>query len=248
MDNIDRLKDIINKSNYVVFFGGAGVSTESGIPDFRSEEGLYKAKREFNLSPEQIISHSFFISNPEVFYKYYKQNMIYIDARPNDAHIVLAKLEKMGKLRAVITQNIDSLHQEAGSEKVYELHGSEARNYCMDCHKNFDLRYILDEDNCKNSVPLCDECGGIIKPDVVLYEEPLDSDVISSAINHIANADALIIGGTSLVVYPAAGLSQYFRGNNLILINKSATGKEDMADLVINEPIGEVLRRAFSDI
>jgi len=242
-----RLKDLIQKSKRVVFFGGAGVSTESGIPDFRSEDGLYSAKTKYGHSPEEILSRSFFMNHTEIFYDYYKNNMLYPDVRPNKAHYALAKLEEQGKLKAVVTQNIDGLHQMAGSKKVFELHGSVLRNHCMRCHASYDIDYILNPENCKNGdnpdscVPKCIRCGGIIKPDVVLYGEPLDQEVMGGAIEAIANADLLIVGGTSLVVYPAAGLINYFNGDNLVLINKSETLYDNRANLVIHDSIGEVL-------
>lgn len=238
-EKIQELKKIIEESNKIVFFGGAGVSTESGIPDFRSETGLYNAKKEFGRSPEEIISNSFFMAHTDIFYDYYKKNMIYQEAKPNKAHLALAKLEKDGKLLGVVTQNIDGLHQEAGNEKVYELHGSVLRNYCMRCGES----YTLDEIMKMDGVPKCD-CGGTIKPDVVLYEEMLDDATISGAIKAIQAADTMIVGGTSLVVYPAAGLIRYFRGKNLILINKSSTQYDSQATLVINDSIGEVLGKA----
>lgn len=235
--SIEKLIKIIEKSNNIVFFGGAGVSTESQIPDFRSETGLYKTKKNQSYPPEVMLSHSFFMKHTDDFYEFYKDKMIYKDALPNAAHLALAKLEQQGKLKAVITQNIDGLHQMAGSKNVLELHGSVHRNFCMDCNKFFDLDYILKQD----SVPKCDNCGGIIKPDVVLYEEALDMDVLSSSMEHISQADVLIIGGTSLVVYPAAGLVDYFNGSKLILINKGLTNYDQKADIVINESIGKVL-------
>ena len=237
---MEVLKHIIEESNNIVFFGGAGVSTESNIPDFRSEQGLYNAQTNYGRSPEEMISHSFFVNNTEEFYEYYKNNLIFRDAEPNKAHYALAKLEEMGKLKAVVTQNIDGLHQKAGSKTVYELHGSVLRNFCMDCHKSYDVDYIMDEANCDHKVPKC-QCGGIVKPDVVLYEEALDEAQVMGAVNAISNADTLIVGGTSLVVYPAAGLIQYFRGKRLILINKSRTQYDNKADLVINDAIGKVL-------
>lgn len=237
----ERLKKIIENSDNIVFFGGAGVSTESDIPDFRSEKGLYKAKTEYGRSPEEIISHSFFMSHTETFFDYYKKNLIYPDAKPNKAHRALAKLEAMGKLKAVVTQNIDGLHQMAGNKVVYELHGSVLRNFCMKCHKDYDLDYIMDEYHCKGSVPKCPICGGTIKPDVVLYEEMLDEDTMDKAMRAIQKADTLIIGGTSLVVYPAAGFVRYFRGNNLVLINKQETPYDSHADLVIHDSIGKVM-------
>ena len=243
-DEILKLKEIINESKSIVFFGGAGVSTESGIPDFRSEEGLYNAKRDYGISPEEMLSHDFFMGHTKQFFDYYKNSLMYRDAKPNDAHIALANLEKQGKLSAVVTQNIDGLHQKAGSKTVYELHGSMLRNYCMDCKKSFSMEYILDENNCEDLVPKCDKCGGTIKPDVVLYGEMLDEAQINGAVNAISKADALIVGGTSLVVYPAAGLIRYFGGKNLILINKSKTQYDNMASLVINDSIGKVLKEA----
>ena len=237
----ERLKKIIDESDNIVFFGGAGVSTESNIPDFRSEKGLYKAKTEYGMSPEEMISHSFFVNHTETFFDYYKKNLIYPDAKPNKAHRALAKLEAQGKLKAVVTQNIDGLHQMAGNKKVYELHGSVLRNYCMKCHQFYDLDYIMDEYHCKGNVPICPVCGGIIKPDVVLYEEMLDEDCINKAVSAISKADTLIIGGTSLVVYPAAGFVRYFRGNHLVLINKQETPYDSHADLVIHDSIGKVL-------
>ena len=236
-----RLKEIIESSNSVVFFGGAGVSTESNIPDFRSETGLYNAQQNYGYSPEQMLSSSFYYNNPELFFKYYKENLIVTEAEPNDAHKALARLEQEGKLKAVITQNIDGLHQKAGSQTVYELHGSVARNYCEKCRKFHDVDYIMDESNCKNLVPYC-ECGGRIKPDVVLYGEALDDQVVSGAVSAIASCDTLIIGGTSLVVYPAAGFINYFRGDNLVLINKTPTGMDSRADLVIYDAIGKVMK------
>lgn len=239
MDN--RVREIIDNSSSVVFFGGAGVSTESNIPDFRSEKGLYSAMSEYGYSPEQMLSHTFFIDKMEVFFDYYKKNLIYPDAEPNKAHLALAELEQAGILKGIVTQNIDGLHQKAGSRRVYELHGSVLRNYCMDCGQFYDLDYIMNEDNCDRGIPKCSKCGGIVKPDVVLYEEGLDEAVISGAVNTIASCDTLIVGGTSLVVYPAAGLIRYFRGKNMILINKSQTGYDSQADLVIYDSIGKVL-------
>lgn len=244
MKGIDRLKTIIKESENIVFFGGAGVSTESNIPDFRSSNGLWNEKLKINFSPEQLVSHTFFVNYPEDFFEFYKEKLIYPDAKPNAAHIALAELEKMGKLKAVVTQNIDGLHQAAGSKTVYELHGSVLRNYCMKCGKFYDEKYILKS----KGIPLCEECGGRVKPDVVLYEEGLDDTVISAAINAISKADTLIIGGTSLVVYPAAGLIHYFKGRNLVLINKSITSADGQADLVIHEPIGEVFKLAMKDL
>ena len=237
----ERLKKIIDGSDNIVFFGGAGVSTESNIPDFRSEKGLYKAQTEYGRSPEEMLSHSFFVNHTETFFDYYKKNLIYTDARPNKAHRALARLEAQGKLKAIVTQNIDGLHQKAGNKKVYELHGSTLRNYCMKCHQFYDLDYIMDEYHCKGGVPICPVCGGIIKPDVVLYEEMLDEDTIDKAVSAISKADTMIIGGTSLVVYPAAGFVRYFRGSHLVLINKQETPYDSHADLVIHDSIGKVM-------
>ena len=236
-----ELKKIIDKSESIVFFGGAGVSTESNIPDFRSESGLYNAQQKYGYSPETMLSHSFYMRNPELFYKYYKENLIYLDAEPNDAHKALARLEAEGKLKAVVTQNIDGLHQKAGSKVVYELHGSVERNRCEVCGKHYNVLYVMNEVNCENMVPYC-ECNGRIKPEVVLYEEPLDSEVIEGAISAISSCDTLIIGGTSLAVYPAAGFINYFRGDNLVLINKTPTSMDHRAQLVINDSIGKVLK------
>ncbi len=234
-ESIQKLQQIIDDSHHIVFFGGAGVSTESGIPDFRSTDGLYN--QTYRYPPETIISHSFFQRNPEEFYRFYKDKMLITDARPNAAHKKLAELEMAGKLDAIVTQNIDGLHQKAGSKKVYELHGSVLRNYCKRCGKFFDEEYIKNS----NGIPKCDDCGGTVKPDVVLYEEGLDMNIVNGAVKAISNADCLIIGGTSLVVYPAAGLIDYFNGKHLVLINKSETAKQTAADLMINAPIGEVL-------
>lgn len=228
------LKEWIDQSSNIVFFGGAGVSTESGIPDFRSVDGLYNQK--YTYPPEMIISHSFYVKNPEEFYRFYKDRMIFSEAEPNGAHKALAKLEREGKLKAVITQNIDGLHQAAGSREVLELHGSIHRNYCTRCGEFYDLDYVKKSEG----VPRC-ACGGIIKPDVVLYEEGLDQRLLQKAVGYIARADVLIVGGTSLVVYPAAGLIDYYRGNKLVLINRSATSRDSQADLVINDSIGQVL-------
>ena len=232
---IDELRKIVDESDNIVFFGGAGVSTESGIPDFRSVDGLYN--QTYKYPPETIISHSFYRSNPEEFYRFYKDKMIFADAKPNKAHMKLAELEQQGKLKAVITQNIDGLHQMAGSKNVIELHGSVHRNYCEKCHKFYDLEYIVKSEG----VPRCQECGGIVKPDVVLYEEALDDENMSRALGYISQADTLIIGGTSLVVYPAAGLIRYFRGRKLVVINMSPTQSDRNADLLIADKIGDVL-------
>lgn len=233
---IEQLQEIIDESSRIVFFGGAGVSTESGIPDFRSADGIYHQK--YKYSPEQVVSHSFFVRYPEAFYEFYKEKMMALDARPNPAHIKLAELEKAGKLTAVVTQNIDGLHQAAGSRNVYEPHGSIHRNYCMRCGKFYDAEYVKGYDG----VPRC-ECGGMIKPDVVLYEEGLDQDTIQGAVRAISQADTLIIGGTSLVVYPAAGFIDYFNGKHLVVINKSETARAVRAELTIAAPIGEVMKK-----
>lgn len=232
---IQRLQEIIDDSENIVFFGGAGVSTESNIPDFRSADGLYR--QEYKYSPEQIVSHSFFVRDTDSFYEFYKNKMMFLDAKPNAAHLKLAELERAGRLRAVITQNIDGLHQAAGSKTVWELHGSIHRNYCQKCGKFYDAAFVKHA----AGVPRCD-CGGIIKPDVVLYEEGLDSGIIQNSIRAISEADTLLIGGTSLVVYPAAGFIDYFHGKHLVVINKSATAKEVRAELVIAAPIGEIMK------
>lgn len=229
----EKLKNALEESDNVVFFGGAGVSTESGIPDFRSVDGLYHQKYKF--PPETILSHSFFLTHTADFYDFYRDKMLCPDAKPNPAHLALARLEREGKLRAVITQNIDGLHQAAGSKTVYELHGSVWRNYCVKCHKFYPLDYILHS----TGVPHC-ECGGLIKPDVVLYEEGLDDETVENAVEAIARADLLIIGGTSLNVYPAAGFLRFFRGRKIVLINKSETSFDSKADIIIRDPIGTV--------
>lgn len=241
---IEQLTKILKESNNIVFFGGAGVSTESGIPDFRSANGLFNEKLNITFTPEQLVSHSFYIRYPKEFFNFYKAKLIYPQAKPNKAHIALAKLEEMGKLKAVITQNIDGLHQAAGSKNVFELHGSVLRNYCVKCHAFYDEKFILDS----KDVPTCTKCGGNVKPDVVLYEEGLDDNVIRDSVRAIANADTLIIGGTSLVVYPAAGLIDYFKGKNLILINKSSTSADNKADLVIHDSIGKVLSMVINNL
>lgn len=233
-EEVRKLQEIIDDSRRIVFFGGAGVSTESGIPDFRSAEGIYH--QHYKYAPEQVVSHSFFKAHPDVFYEFYKEKMMCLDAEPNAAHRKLAQLEEAGRLTAVITQNIDGLHQKAGSKKVYELHGSIHRNYCQKCGRFYDAAYVKEAPG----IPRC-ECGGIIKPDVVLYEESLDSMTIEKSVRAIAEADTLIIGGTSLVVYPAAGFIDYFRGRHLVVINKSATAREVGAELSISAPIGEIL-------
>ena len=233
MTGLETLQQWVKESNHIVFFGGAGVSTESGIPDFRSVDGLYHQK--FEYPPETIISHSFYVKNPEYFFRFYREKMLPLGFEPNITHKKLAQWEQAGKLQAVVTQNIDGLHQKAGSRKVYELHGSVLRNYCTRCGKFFSAEFV------KNGVgvPHCD-CGGIVKPDVVLYEEGLDQEVIAKSVHAIRNADMLIVGGTSLTVYPAAGLIQYYRGDRLVLINRDVTPYDDQADLVLHESLGEV--------
>ena len=235
-DKISKFIKLVNESNNIVFFGGAGVSTESGIPDFRSKDGLYNQK--YDYPPEEILSHTFFMRNTEEFYKFYKDKMNSLKYEPNITHKKLAKLEAKGKLKAVITQNIDGLHQKAGSKNVYELHGSVLRNYCMKCHKFYDADYVFNS----KGIPTC-TCGGTIKPDVVLYEEGLDQETIGKSIMAIGEADLLIVGGTSLTVYPASGLINYYRGNKLVLINKDTTAFDSIANLVINEGLGKVFEK-----
>lgn len=232
-EEIEKLQKMIDESERIVFFGGAGVSTESGIPDFRSVDGLYNQK--YDYPPETILSHTFYIKRPDEFFRFYRDKMLFTDAKPNAAHIALAKLEEAGKLTAVVTQNIDGLHQAAGNRVVLELHGSVHRNYCEDCGKSYDAEYILHSEG----VPAC-SCGGSIKPDVVLYEEGLNQQTLQDAVRYISEADVLIIGGTSLAVYPAAGLIDYYRGNKLVLINKTPTPRDRMADLVVQGSIGEI--------
>ncbi len=234
---IDKLRELVDKSNNIVFFGGAGVSTESDIPDFRSETGLYSGMDGRDREPEYMLSRQCFDREMEEFFNFYKKNMIHLEAKPNKAHLALAKLEDMGKLKAVVTQNIDGLHQAAGSKNVLELHGSILRNYCMDCNTHHDLEDIISGE----LVPRCNSCGGVVKPDVVLYGESLDMSVMQSAVEHIAAADLLIVGGTSLRVYPAAGLVRYFTGDDLVLINKSDTPYTGDASLVFNDSIGKIL-------
>ena len=241
MNAMEQLKTWIDGSDNIVFFGGAGVSTESGIPDFRSEDGLYR--QQYQYPPETIISHSFYMKNPEEFYRFYKNKMIFEDAKPNPAHLTLARLEKQGKLKAVITQNIDGLHQAAGSREVLELHGSIHRNYCTRCGKFYGLDVVTKSDG----VPKC-SCGGMVKPDVVLYEEGLDQETLQKAVYYISHADMLIVGGTSLTVYPAAGLIDYYRGRKLVLINKTVTPMDSQADLVINDKLGEVLGSVVGEL
>ncbi|MBP5192233.1 MAG: NAD-dependent protein deacylase [Eubacterium sp.] len=244
--DIERLQQAIDESSYIVFFGGAGVSTESGIPDFRSQDGLYHQK--YKYPPETIVSHTFLMQKKEEFFEFYKDKMLAPNAQPNAAHKKLAELEAAGKLKAVVTQNIDGLHQAAGSKEVLELHGSVLRNYCLRCGKRYDgteedvlagMKYVLNSDG----IPKCEECGGLVRPDVVLYEEGLDNSVISRSIMHIEQADMLIIGGTSLVVYPAASFINYFRGKHLVVLNMAPTSRDAEADIVIKEKIGEVLSR-----
>ena len=237
-----QLAELIGQSKNTVFFGGAGVSTESGIPDFRSETGLYAARKVYGYPPETLLSHSLFIEKPSLFFRYYKENLVFRDVKPNAAHIALARLEKQGLLQAVITQNVDGLHQAAGSENVLELHGSNWRHYCLDCKAEYSLEYTLQPVNCRDEVvPVCEKCGGIVRPDIVLYEESLDGRVLSAATEAIEAAGLLIVGGTSLAVYPAAGLLRYFGGKNLALINKSETPYDGDAQLVIHDAIGKVL-------
>ena len=233
-EQLETLRTWINESDNIVFFGGAGVSTESGIPDFRSVDGLYH--QQYDYPPETILSHTFFRRNTEEFYRFYRAKMLVLDAKPNAAHKKLAEWEQQGKLKAVVTQNIDGLHQAAGSKVVYELHGSVHRNYCQKCGAFYDARYMLES----TGIPTCEKCGGLIKPDVVLYEEGLDQATINGAVHAISQADVLIIGGTSLTVYPAAGLIDYYNGNKLVLINKLVTPMDSRADLLVQGPIGEI--------
>lgn len=239
---IDELREIINKSDNIAFFGGAGVSTESNIPDFRSEDGLYSNDADKLYSPEEMLSHRFFLNHEEEFFKFVREKMIYPNAKPNKAHLALAKLESRGKLKAIITQNIDDLHQKAGSKNVIELHGSAYRNHCVECKRQYSLEYVLKS---KSIVPHCSHCGGTVRPDVVLYEEALNKDSMEKAISFIAKADTLIIGGTSLVVYPAAGLIRYFNGRNLVLINKTSTNYDKKCNLVIRGSIADSLGKAI---
>ena len=245
--NVQQLHELLKRSSHIVFFGGAGVSTASNIPDFRSDEGLYSGKeqKKYPYPPETMLSHTFFVRHTEQFFEYYFDKMVYPDAKPNPAHIALAKLEEMGKLSAVITQNIDGLHQQAGSKRVYELHGSVHRNTCQQCGKHYSLQEML---QWKGKGVLRCSCGGVIKPDVVLYEESLDSDVLEKAIRHIMAADLMIVGGTSLAVYPAAGLLQYYDGLDLVLINKTETPYDRRASLIIREPIGQVMSEAVQGL
>ena len=238
-DKIKQLEELINESNNIVFFGGAGVSTESGIPDFRNKDGLYN--QHYKYPPEEILSHTFFMNNTEEFYRFYKAKMNSLKYEPNITHIKLAELEKLGKLKAIVTQNIDGLHQKAGSKTVYELHGSVLRNYCMKCNKFYNAEYVFNS----NDIPKC-SCGGIIKPDVVLYEEGLDDKTVENTINPKENADMLIVAGTSLTVYPASGLINYFNGKNLVLINKDSTPYDNKANLVINDSLGKVFSKIIN--
>ena len=238
MNKIEKLQEIIDASDNIVFFGGAGVSTESGIPDFRSESGIFKSLEKYGDTPERLVSHSYYLEHTDKFFSYYKDCLIFPEVEPNPAHYTLARLEKEGKLKAIITQNIDGLHQKAGSKNVLELHGSVYRNYCEICKKEYDLNFILESEG----IPHC-TCGGIIKPDVILYEEALDMNILNKSVEYIMSAETLIVGGTSLVVYPAAGLINYFKGKNLVLINKSQTDYDNLATLVINEAIGETLAK-----
>ncbi len=238
---VEELQKMIDESSKIVFFGGAGVSTESGIPDFRSQDGLYRQK--WKYPPETIISRSFFDANPKEFYRFYREKLIIKDAEPNITHLKLAELEASGKLTAVVTQNIDGLHQKAGSKKVFELHGSTLRNYCTKCGRFYDENFILESKDSPDGLPHCTECSGLVKPDVVLYEEGLDDKVVDGAIKAICEADMLIIGGTSLVVYPAAGFIRYFKGKYLVMINKSETQADSMADLVLHKSLGSVFEQ-----
>ena len=240
--DVEKLQELIDQHDRIVFFGGAGVSTESGIPDFRSKDGLYN--QQYTYPPEEILSHTFFINHTKEFYEFYKDKMNSLKYEPNITHIKLTELEQKGILKAIVTQNIDGLHQKAGSKNVLELHGSVHRNYCMKCHAFYDEKFILESEG----IPTCPKCGGKVKPDVILYEEGLDNATIEGAIRAISSADLLIIGGTSLVVYPAASFINYYRGKDMVLINKSSTGYDNDASLVINDAIGEVLKEAVLDV
>lgn len=243
-DHFQTFQNWLAESERIVFFGGAGVSTASGIPDFRSEDGIFKAVNAYGYQPERMLSHSFFVANPDVFFQYYKKTLLYPHAKPNDCHLALAQLEAAGKLDAVITQNIDNLHQMAGSKRVLELHGTLYKNYCLGCGKKFEIEYVTKDDG----VTRCDACGGIVRPDVVLYEEGLNHRVLEESVAAIAKADMLIVGGTSLNVYPAAGLLQYYTGNRLVLINKTPTGYDKQANLLIADNIAEVFRTAMKNL
>ncbi len=242
-EDMEKLIEILRDSKKIVFFGGAGVSTESGIPDFRSANGLWSEKLNMELTPEQLVSHTYFERFPKEFFDFYRDKLVYPDAKPNGCHKALAKLEEMGKLLAIVTQNIDGLHQAAGSKTVYELHGSVLRNYCMKCHAFYDAGYVMEA---APEPPRCEACGDMVKPDVVLYEEPLDGDVMQNAADAISRADMLIIGGTSLVVYPAAGFIRYFHGKHLVVINKTETRADRSAELVLRTPIGETMAAAVA--
>lgn len=246
MDKIDKLRQILKESKNVVFFGGAGMSTESGVPDFRSANGIYSRRLNQEFRPEEMASHSFFVNHTEAFFEFYREHRIFRNIQPNAGHKALAELERRGILKAVVTQNIDGLHQLAGSKTVYELHGSILRWPCVQCGKVYPVDYVLQEEN--KPVPHCENCGGIVRPGVVLYEEGLDSDVVENAVRAISEADTLIVGGTSLVVYPAAGLIDYFEGRHLVLINKSETKADARAELVIRDAIGEVLSKAVESL
>ena len=239
MDKYELLKQIIDESHSIVVFTGAGISVPSGIPDFRSADGIYNQKTSLNYRPEEIISHSFYLEHPDLFYEFYKEKMCYPNAKPNSAHKYFAELEKKGKNVIVVTQNIDGLHQAGGSTKVYELHGSIHRNYCERCGRMFGLNYVMNADG----IPYCDKCGGMVKPDVVLYEESLDEQTINLSISAIMTCDTMIIVGTSLTVYPAAGFIRYFRGKNLVCINKDRTSSDNLCDLVINEDVTKVIEK-----
>lgn len=243
-ENRKEFARMIKESNKIVFFGGAGVSTASNIPDFRSSNGLYSKRLNRNFTPEQAVSHTFLVKYPEEFYEFYKEHLVYPDAKPNACHIALASLEEMGKLRAVVTQNIDGLHQAAGSKMVYELHGSVHRNFCTKCHEKYDSSYVMRA----KGIPVCEKCGQMVRPDVVLYEEGLDYEVMNGAIRAISEADLLIIGGTSLVVYPAAGLINHFRGKYVVQINKTETSADSRADLCIYEDIAKVMEDVVEEI
>ncbi len=240
MDKIKKLAEILSQSTRAVFFGGAGMSTESGIPDFRSANGIYNQRLHRNFRPEEMVSHSFFMNCPADFFEFYRTRIVYLDAKPNAGHLALAELERRNILAAVVTQNIDGLHQAAGSKTVYELHGSVRRSFCIQCGENYDMNYIMEN----KPIPHCAKCGGVVRPDVVLYEESLDDNILKASIKAISAADTLIVGGTSLVVYPAAGLVDYFNGEYLIIINKSETHADREAELIIRENIGETLSKA----
>ena len=242
MNEIEQLSKILSQSENVVFFGGAGMSTESGIPDFRSANGIYNQRFKKVLRPEEIVTHSFFMSSPADFFEFYRTRIVYLDAKPNAGHIALAELEKRGILSAIVTQNIDGLHQAAGSKNVFELHGSVRRSFCVNCGEKYDLNFIVEN----KPIPYCKKCGGIVRPDVVLYEENLDDKILQGAIKAISKADTLIVGGTSLAVYPAAGLIDYFNGEYLVIINKTDTRADVEAELIIRENIGETLSKAVS--